>query len=204
MAWVWHRSQAKGMTRLVALAIADHASDDGTNAWPSIARLAQMCACSPTTVRRSIRELVDLGELTVERQGGGPRDMRDDRRPNRYTICFPQPVDNSVDGVSLMAGRDGHGVSNTTPRGVTVGTLTVLEPSSSKSDAVSTVRPRKTVDNVVIGEWMDAQFTEEQRVTGLEMLARIRQARRETALNARSGESEGTPVPDTWHPSRGA
>ena len=39
---------------------------------------------------------------------------------------------------------------------------------------------------------------------GEEMLARIRQARRETALNARSGESEGTPVPDTWHPSRGA
>lgn len=196
MAWVWHRSQAKGMTRLVALAIADHASDDGSNAWPAVSRLAAMCLCSESTVRRAIRELVELGELRVETQAGGPRDLRDDRRPNRYTVLCPQVVDKNVDGVSSVTGRDGHGVSNLVPRGVTVDTLTIHNHPASKSFAVSTVQNGWPVDKSSNGdEW--EPLSKEHRELGKARVAEIREHRLRAASGGRRGESNAQVVPDT-------
>jgi hypothetical protein len=34
MTWVWQHSRADGNVRLVLLAIADSANDDGLDAWP--------------------------------------------------------------------------------------------------------------------------------------------------------------------------
>jgi len=66
MSWVWENSQAGGTDLLVLLAIADHASDDGGNAWPSMDLLARKTRVSERTVRRSLRELESLGELATE------------------------------------------------------------------------------------------------------------------------------------------
>lgn len=88
MSWVFEQSLSEGTDRLVLLAIADQARKDGTNAYPSIESIAEMANVSARTVQRAIRNLIDLGELRVERNAGGARDLRDDRRPNRYTVLM--------------------------------------------------------------------------------------------------------------------
>ena len=69
---VWHNSQQTGSGLLVLLAIADHANDDGI-CWPSVARLARKARVSERQCQRLISQLVDAGELAVERGGHGPK-----------------------------------------------------------------------------------------------------------------------------------
>lgn len=77
--WVWDHSRARGVTRLVLLALADHAGADGGDAYPSVARLAERCGVGERTVQDAIGRLVELGELVVDRQAGP-------RGANRYQI----------------------------------------------------------------------------------------------------------------------
>jgi hypothetical protein len=83
--WAWEHSKASGNARLVLLAIADAADQQGANAWPSQATIASMCRISVRTVRRLVAELVELGELEVTEHGGPA--YREDRRPHRYRLC---------------------------------------------------------------------------------------------------------------------
>lgn len=74
MTAVFAESEARGNDRLVLLAIADEADDDGTNAFPGTKRLAMKVRLPERTVRRCIDRLVDSGELgrrLPERQGRG-------------------------------------------------------------------------------------------------------------------------------------
>lgn len=80
--WVWARSESRNGARLVMLALADRADDNGC-AWPSVDDLAERTRLTPRAVRKCVRELVDLGELKVE-EGGGRH------RSNRYRI-IPKP-----------------------------------------------------------------------------------------------------------------
>lgn len=125
MSWVWDHSQAGGTDRLVLLAIADSADHDGTNAWPSVATIARKCQVSERTVQRSIRALVDLGELRVQAQAGGTGKMRDDRRPNLYTV--------PMDGVTERRPEEPDGVTPSTERGDTqrANGATPLSPNPS-------------------------------------------------------------------------
>ncbi len=68
---VWEHSRATGNTLIVLLKLSDCCDDQGRNAWPSIRSLARYCRCSASTVKRAIRELVDLGELEIVQSGGG-------------------------------------------------------------------------------------------------------------------------------------
>ena len=72
--------------KMVLLIIADHADDEGTNSWPSVATIARKASISPRQAQRLIQSLSASGLLSVEEQAGGHREMRDDRRPNRYTV----------------------------------------------------------------------------------------------------------------------
>src|SRR5579884_168347 len=92
MTWVWQHSRAQGGSLLVQLAISDSAEDDGTNAWPSVGHLARKTRMAERTVQDHINRLVALGELEVELQAGGPPEMRDDRRPNRYRVVMDPPL----------------------------------------------------------------------------------------------------------------
>lgn len=56
--------------KAVAVAMADHAHDDGTSIWPSVARLAAKTEWSERTVQRVIRELQTLGILVLVEEGG--------------------------------------------------------------------------------------------------------------------------------------
>jgi Helix-turn-helix domain len=70
MQWVWDSSRSTLGARLVLLAIADCASSDGDQAWPSVAEIARKANCGRATVTDAIRKLVDLGELEVKHNQG--------------------------------------------------------------------------------------------------------------------------------------
>jgi hypothetical protein len=81
MSWVWQHSTAEGIERLVLLAIADQAGDDGAQAWPSVQRLASKTRVSVRTVQRAIRALEARGELAVQVNAGM-------RGANLYTVLI--------------------------------------------------------------------------------------------------------------------
>jgi hypothetical protein len=137
MTWVWEHSRAKGGARLVLLAIADSAEDDGSNAWPGISSLKRKCSMSERTVQGHIQTLAELGELRVELQAGGPPDLRKDRRPNRYTVLMSRGAKSaprSFHGAQKPASRGaesrGHGVQTSAPNP----SLSHPDPSSSAVD----------------------------------------------------------------------
>lgn len=90
MALVLHHSKAKGAAKLVLIGIANHEGDGG--AWPSIGTLAKYAGISKRGVQRYIASLVELGEITVGMQRGGPPEMKDSARPNRYEVLVKCPA----------------------------------------------------------------------------------------------------------------
>jgi hypothetical protein len=72
--------------KMVLLAIADHASDDGTNAYPSQATIAKKASISIRTVQRCVNNLVKAKYLRMDKGAGGSANCREDRRPHLYTI----------------------------------------------------------------------------------------------------------------------
>lgn len=145
MTWVWDHSRAKGSQHHVLLAIADCASDDGSNAFPSMAELVRKTRLSERAVQSSIRKLVALGELFVS-ANGGPRGC------NRYRVIMttPQilhPAD--VAGVQEMHPADSAPRKPRTPQKTSETPAesapgTVLEPSKNSSTKSSSARTRGT------------------------------------------------------------
>jgi Helix-turn-helix domain len=72
MGEVWDSSSAKGGARLVLLALADHANDEGY-CHPSLARLAKKSALTERNVQFILRDLEARGELVVFRGAGRGR-----------------------------------------------------------------------------------------------------------------------------------
>ena len=81
MTWVWNHSPVAGNERLVLLAIADNAADDGTNAWPSIDTLARKTRLDKRTVRRIIVRLEEGSHLRVDYKAGP-------HGTNRYAVLM--------------------------------------------------------------------------------------------------------------------
>lgn len=73
---VWAHSRATGTALLLHLALADHADDSERACWPSLRLLAEKTRTSRDTVRRAVRELESLGEVTLERRGSGRQSAR--------------------------------------------------------------------------------------------------------------------------------
>lgn len=70
MSWVFDHSESVLAERLVLLAIANHTSIDGSNAFPAYPLIASEAHCSEKTVQRAIRNLVKMGELQVDKPHG--------------------------------------------------------------------------------------------------------------------------------------
>lgn len=85
MSEVW-RTKLPTIEKMVLLVIADHANDEGTEAWPSQATIAAKASISVRTVQRAVNSLVSSGFLRLEKHAGGSANCRDDRRPHRYTM----------------------------------------------------------------------------------------------------------------------
>lgn len=81
--WVYEYSEATGNDRLVLLAIADEADDDGTNAFPGIKRIAHKARVPERTVMRSLERLEASGYLVVHRP-----EQRGRGRFNSYVVAM--------------------------------------------------------------------------------------------------------------------
>lgn len=84
MTAVFDHSRAMGNDRLVLLAIADEAKDDGTNAYPGFALLETKTRIPKRTIVRCIERLEKLGELTAVRPETPGRG-----RFTVYTVVLP-------------------------------------------------------------------------------------------------------------------
>ena len=67
MSWVWENSDTSGSVRLVLLALADSANDDGI-CWPGLETIAKKARISKRYVIEIIKQLEDKGSLKVERR----------------------------------------------------------------------------------------------------------------------------------------
>lgn len=65
MTQIWEESLEKGSALLLLLAIADHAHDDGTGAYPSIQKLAEKSRMTTRNVQLLLRRLEADGELAI-------------------------------------------------------------------------------------------------------------------------------------------
>jgi len=134
MTWVWDNSPVGGSERLLLLAIADCANDEGGNAWPSIATLARKCRIDGRTVQRIIRRLADAGHLTVVASAGG-------RGSNVYTVVMGQGGQSSTPPADChpRQGATGGTATPPHPRQAARAPLAqlrhpnVIEPSSNRS-----------------------------------------------------------------------
>jgi hypothetical protein len=102
---VLYHSKAKGAAKLVLWGIANHHSDHG--AWPAISTLANYAGVTERRVKQIIRELVTLGEIHVQEQGGFSNHQY---KTNRYHILIQCPADcdgsmNHRTGVKPVSGR---------------------------------------------------------------------------------------------------
>lgn len=97
MSWVLDHSRAENAARLVMISLANHASVDGSNAYPSISTIAREARCGESTVRHSIKALIALGE--IEDVGTGPRGT------NCFRINMVQRDDASVRVVRPRPGQ---------------------------------------------------------------------------------------------------
>jgi hypothetical protein len=151
ISWVFDHSQTRGTDRLVLLAIADSAEDDGTNAWPGVEKIAAKAGVTRRGAQQAIARLRDAGLIGVEEQAGGPKDMRADRRPNRYSVVMAtgrtavHPA--AVDGAKTTTGRGApegsDGAKATTSRGEQPCALSVLKhPSLDPSQSIRPSRER--------------------------------------------------------------
>jgi hypothetical protein len=131
--------ETRGMNpaeKLVALALADHAHDDGTEARPGQTKLIDKTELSESTVRRAIKGLLTKQIIEVQRAA-----------TSTLPVCYRfrvggvrlTPVDDAVGGVNLTVG----GVT-VTGGGCHHDTQTINEPSEeSLSSDAKRARPRK-------------------------------------------------------------
>lgn len=117
MAWVLeHERTTTGTDRLVLLSLANHVSqeriDGPWEAWPGIERImAEAGVTRRQTVKDSLARLKAKGLISVTVQGAPDSRIRDDRRPNLYTIhpdggsASVSPDGGSADGARGLGSR---------------------------------------------------------------------------------------------------
>ena len=110
--------------KYVAIALADHAHDDGTEARPSQQYLAKKTGLSVRHVRRCLRELIERGVIRIDRPSAKGR-------ATCYAFVLggqPRPVKGNVGRSSESLGR-----SSTTVWAVTHDPLIIKNPHIEKS-----------------------------------------------------------------------
>lgn len=109
MCQVWDEPLQTHTQKLVLLALADNANDDGV-CWPSMRTIARKCDLSEQAVRNQVAALQDLQLISVEVGGG--------RKSNTYRLSFkaekkptnlpPNGVEGSTGLRSPPNGVEGH------------------------------------------------------------------------------------------------
>lgn len=128
---VWSQSRSKGTARLVLLAIADQAHDDGVT-WLGIDKLVVKTNASDKAVRDGVQACVELGELEVRKARRGRSfvnvyrvtvgrisevDVDYSRLPFELVTAFSHPVD-SAGSVAAFSRRNSPGERQGRPVGL--------------------------------------------------------------------------------------
>lgn len=221
LALVLHHSKASGSDKVILLGIANHDGDGG--AWPSIETLMKYGNITERSVQDCLRRLETLGEVRRTINGGGTRDQRGDRRPNRYDVLVTCPADcdrtsqHRTDGVQSSVERGAversHGVQSTAPK---PSLEPSLEPTTKISpDSGSSLLVPEEPDPVVVPDPIEAEFTgfwdAYPRKVGKKDAAKAYRAARKTATveeisaglraqlpDLRTRGSAYVPHPATW------
>jgi DnaD/phage-associated family protein len=67
MSWIWEHGPSQPTDKLVLLALADNANDEG-DCWPSVETIARKTSLSTRSVIRSIKKLKTIGLVMVEKR----------------------------------------------------------------------------------------------------------------------------------------
>jgi hypothetical protein len=92
MAWAWEQATTSSGEKLVLLALADHANDDG-QCWPGMERIGQKCGMGKRQVSNHVQRLIEAGLL------GTTRRCRDDHKYSTY--LYQLNLSSSGNGVPL-------------------------------------------------------------------------------------------------------
>jgi hypothetical protein len=82
-AWAWSYSQSRNSARLVLLALAEIADEDGGSLFASVAEIAELAEVSVRTASTAVNALESLGEIAIFRNAG-PGGV--------HRFRFPMPV----------------------------------------------------------------------------------------------------------------
>ena len=123
--------------KAIAVAMADHAHDDGTNIWPSVARLSGKTEWSERTVQRAVRELQAAGILILVEEGGHGA-----KSTNEYRFDM-EALQDLADGCVLLVDNEG---DSQTPCTLVRVTASPIRVSSATNKGVSlTPEPPKNL-----------------------------------------------------------
>ena len=100
--------------RLILVALADRASSDGTDAYPSKKSIAQVALIDPKTVQRRLRSLMQRGLIAEGNQAAALR-IPEHFRPTVYDLMIPYSWWSPADMERVNAERAGRGLSPLTP-----------------------------------------------------------------------------------------
>ena len=125
MTAVFERYPNGGGEMLLALALADHASDDGSKVYPSIKALAEKTRQSERTVQYQLRRMEAMGWLILVSPGHGGRSMTSEYRISSDWIKgaeiapFQNDPKNPQKDADFAPFTDAERVQSTTEKGAT-------------------------------------------------------------------------------------
>jgi DNA-binding transcriptional ArsR family regulator len=163
--WAWKQAPKQASDKVVLVALADNAWEDGSNAWPSVKLLSEKTGLSERTVQRSLRRLVDAGYIAVQEEAQPSR-----FRPTVYRVDLSRPSEVDAPGVKVSPPDtatpgetlsppdiDGcHQVSLSASPGVTVSPEPSTNPQEEPSNTFDAKRGSRVPDRIpVTAEMVD-------------------------------------------------
>lgn len=160
MTMVFKRYPNGGGEMLLALALADHSSDDGSGIYPSIKSLADKTRQSERSVQYQLRRMEEAGWIILVNSGNGGRNQRREYRispdwikgaeiapPEKGAIHDAKGAPDNIKG----AIGDAKGCNGLHPH------ITVNEPSEEPSITIKAKRKRSPVfdaESIALPDWL--------------------------------------------------
>lgn len=140
--WVLRNSPATLGDRLVLLVLADKADEDGTNAWPSVATIANEARLSERQAQRCLRNLEQIGQIV---RHGRHRNGNQRHGTYVYDVVMTAPrgdiLSPSKGDISDSKG-DIHDIQRVTPMSPDP---SLKQPSSTSLQEAPKQRPRNEI-----------------------------------------------------------
>lgn len=141
MSVVWELNLPPG-EKLVLLALADQANDEGTHCWPSVATISKRSGQNERTVRRALRSLEGKGHLTCNERRGTSTNYVVHPGHHAPPVKLP-PRTKTTQTPDTTPPHPGHHAPQT-----------INEPLEPSIDAKASKRVRERKPEIVIPDWI--------------------------------------------------